>query len=175
VGIEPRQRPGHGNAGVNIWGNAFPAEELPHGGLVEVGGVPFHFPDADGLRADNIRCRGQRIALPCERADWLHVLAAAERRTEDGLAIEYADGAIRSQWLRISDFWPQTPPRFGEVLAFRTSVLLYPRHAQAGMAPALWHQRVPVAVPDGLIAVTLPDNPALHLFALTMADEGAVP
>lgn len=172
IGIEPSRRPGAG--GFNIWRNTFPAEELPAGGsMVIVGGVPFRFPPADGRRGDNIRCREQRIALPAGRLDWIYVLAAAERRTEDTLSVHYADGSRRQQWLRISDFWPETAPWFGEELAYRTSVLLYPGHAQLGMAPSIWRQRVPVAVPHGAVALVLPDNPAMHIFSLTLLDEQA--
>jgi hypothetical protein len=169
VGIEPTERPGNG--AFNIWHNTFPIEELPRPGSTPVvGGVRFRFPLADGVRPDNIRCRGQSIELPVDRADWLHFLAAAERRTEDELTVHYADGTARSQWLRVSDFWPETEPWFGELLAFRTSAMLYPNHVDARMPPSIWRQRVPVAVPDGVVAVTLPDNPAIHIFALTVDD-----
>jgi hypothetical protein len=140
------------------------------GSVTVVGGVPFRFPAADGVRPDNIRCRGQRIELPAAHADWLHLLAAAERRTEDVLTVHYADGATRPQWLRVSDFWPETAPRFGELLAFRTSAMLYPNHVDSRMPPAIWRQRVPVAVRDEIVAVTLPDNPAIHVFAMTTVD-----
>lgn len=169
VGIEPAMRPGAG--AFNIWSNTFPAEELPSTGTATVGGVPFRFPRADGRRPDNVRCRGQVVALPPGRADWLYLLAAAERRTEDHVTISYADGGRRSQWLRVSDFWPETAPRFGETLAFRTSVLLYPNHADARMAPAIWRQRVPVTVPGDVTSVILPDNPAVHVFAITVLNE----
>lgn len=174
VGIEPTARPGSG--AFNIWHNTFPLAELPPAGSVTVvGGVPFLFPAADGTRPDNVRCRGQRIALPVDRVDWLHLLAASERRTEDALSVHYADGTTRTQWLRVSDFWPETPPRFGELLAFRTSAMLYPNHVDSRMPPAIWRQRVPVSVRAGVVAVTLPDNPAIHVFALTTLDEGPVP
>lgn len=167
VGIEPGRRPGTG--AFNIWRNAFPAEDLPESGAeVEVGGVPFRFPPTGGGRPDNIRCRGQRIGLPWRSLDWLYVLAAAERRTEDAVTIRYADGAERRQWLRVSDFWPETAPRFGERLAFRTSSMLYPHHVDERMAPAIWRQRVPVTIPGDVVSVTLPDNPAMHVFALTL-------
>ncbi|TDV43183.1 hypothetical protein [Actinophytocola oryzae] len=166
VGIEPKERPGRG--AFNIWHNTFPIEELPRpGSITVVGGVSFRFPAADGTRPDNLRCRGQRIELPSSRVDWLHLLAAAERRTEDVVTVHYADGTTRPQWLRVSDFWPETPSRFGELPAFRTSAMLYPNHVDSRMPPVIWHQRVPVAVRDGVVAVTLPDNPAVHVFAMT--------
>ncbi|MFL6139299.1 MAG: hypothetical protein ACJ74O_16060 [Frankiaceae bacterium] len=173
VGIEPTRRPGR--AAFNVWSNAFPLEELPCGSVVRIGDVPFRMPPADGARPDNLRCRGQRIELPAGRADFLHVLAAAERRSEDPLTVHYADGTTRSHWLRVSDFWPETPPRFGEAPALRTSALLYPNHVDTRMSPAIWAERVPVAVPSGATAVTLPDNPAIHVLAMTVVaeDEGS--
>lgn len=161
--------------GFNIWGNSFPAEELPPpGGITWVAGTPFRFPltraghDQPG---DNLRCRGQRVDVPAGRWDWIHVLGAAERRTEDPLLAEYRDGRRRPLWLRLSDFWPETEPRFGEVLAFRCRGMHYPRHRQHTMTPAIWAQRVPLPNPDQVVALLLPDNPALHLFALTLQDE----
>lgn len=161
---------GLGGGGFNIWGNTFPAGELPPaGGTTVVHDVPFLFPVAG---VDNVRCRGQRVDVPPGRWDWVHVLGASERRTEDLLEVHYSDGSVRGQWLRMSDFWPQTEPRFGEVLAFRCRHMHYPRHVQRTMSPSIWAQRVPVTVPSDVVALVLPDNPALHVFALTLQAVG---
>lgn len=154
--------------GFNIWRNTFPAEDLPApGSAVTVAGVRFEFPPRETGAGDNIRCRGQLVAVPPGRYDWLYVLGAAERRTEDVVVLVYADGAERAEWLRMSDFWPETASRFGEAEAFRTAGLRYPRHTQAGHRPVIWQQRIPVTVPGELVAVRLPDNPAMHVFAVT--------
>jgi hypothetical protein len=158
--------------GFNIWANTFPAEQLPPPGTVtDVGGMPFRFPAGAVGQADNIRCRGQQVAVPPGRYDWLYLLAAGERRTEDVLTLRYADGRQRRQWLRVSDFWPETPARFGELLAFRCTGMHYPRHPQRNMSPAIWRTRVPVTDPGVVVGLTLPDNPALHVFALTAVAE----
>jgi hypothetical protein len=164
------------SGGFNIWANTFPAEQLPApGSTVPVGGVPFRFPGAPAGQPDNIRCRGQRIALPPGRYDWCYVLAAAERRTEDAVLLRYADGTAHRQWLRVSDFWPETPARFGELPAYRTDRMLYPRHAQHNMAAAIWRCRIPVSLPGTVVALDLPDNPAIHIFALTALGPAAPP
>ncbi|MFD4113528.1 hypothetical protein ACFWSJ_08755 [Streptomyces niveus] len=161
--------------GFNIWRNTFPAEDLPApGSAVEVTGVAFEFPARATGRGDNIRCRGQLLPLPGVRADWLYLLGAAERRTEDEVELHYADGAVRTAWLRMSDFWPETAAWFGEPEAFRGSGLRYPRHTQDGHRPAIWQQRIPVTVPGELTALRLPDNPAMHVFALTAVLEPGV-
>lgn len=151
----------------NVWSNTFPAEQLPPAGsIVEVGGVLFEFP-VDGERGDNIRCGGQLIGLPPGRYDWLYLLAAAERRTEDVLHLHYTDGSVDPEWLRVSDFWPQTADRFGALAAFRCTTMHYPRHVQHGVDPVIWRHRVPVPRHAELAAIRLPDNPAAHIFAIT--------
>jgi hypothetical protein len=171
VGIAASVHPTAG--GFNIWANTYPAEQLPPGGAtVSVGGVPFAFPLGRAGEADNVRCRGQRVALTPGEYDWVYLLAAAERRTEDTVALHYADGALRRQWLRVSDFWPETPARFGELAAYRPDRMLYPRHAQRNMPPVIWRCRIPVTVPGPLVALSLPDNPAIHVFAMTAVSEG---
>lgn len=151
----------------NIWCNTFPAEELPPDGLVEVGGIPFRLAGRTRGRPDNLRCGRQLLAVPPGRYDWIHVLAAAERRTEDLLLLHYATGAVDPEWIRISDFWPETPPRFDETPALRFSRMHYPRHVQHNMLPVIWNQRVPVPRQQDLAGIRLPDNPAIHLFAVT--------
>ena len=69
LGIEPGRRPAGG--GFNIWGNTFPAEQLPGPGeLISVGGFPFVFPPTGAGEPDNVRCRGHRIALTAAHPDW---------------------------------------------------------------------------------------------------------
>jgi hypothetical protein len=170
-GLQPPGTDGSGGYGFNIWSNTFPAEQLPApGSRVYVDGAPFAFPAA-APGGDNVRCRGQRVPVPAGRYDWIYTLGAAERRTEDEVELHYADGSIRRSWWRMSDFWPETPPRFGEPLAARTTGLRYPRHTQEAHSPAIWQQRIPVAVPDPLVAVVLPDNPAMHVFAVSLASD----
>jgi hypothetical protein len=153
----------------NIWSNTFPAEQLPApGGIVEVTGVPFRFPAGGPGRADNLRCSGQLLTVPPGRYDWIYALAAAERRTEDRVDLHYANGAVDAEWLRVSDFWPQTPAWFGEPLAYRCTRMHYPRHVETRMGPAIWRPRIPVTRPQELRALRLPDNPAMHVFALTL-------
>lgn len=151
----------------NVWGNSFPAAQLPvPGSRVQVGGVPFDFP-APGPDGDNVRCCGQLITVPPDRYDWLHLLAAAERRAEDSIALHFASGDVDFESLRVSDFWA-APARFGERRAFVTSDMHYPHHVQPRLSAMMWSQRVPVTRWQRLTAVRLPRNIAIHVFAATM-------
>lgn len=151
----------------NVWRNSFAAEYLPAGGsLVHVDGVPFQFPPVcEG--PDNVRCDGQFIRVPEGRYDWIHVLAASERRSEDTVQLNFADGSVDAEALRVSDFWA-APAWFGEVKAFESLVMHYPHHAQRGIPAVMWAQRVPVTRRAGLTGILLPRNVAVHVFALTL-------
>ncbi|HEY4019187.1 MAG TPA: hypothetical protein VGM75_10905 [Pseudonocardiaceae bacterium] len=154
-----------GEGALNVWGNSLPAHSLPTGEVL-VHDIPFLFSGA-GVAADNIRCGGQRLALASAATDWLHLLAASERRTEDVVQLHYADGACDPEWLRVSDFWP-AQPRFGELLAFRSTGMHYPHHWQSNLDGQIWLTRIPVPRRTPLASVQLPDNPAIHVFAMTL-------
>jgi hypothetical protein len=173
VGTSHRHRQSDG--AFNVWRNSFPAEELPAGSsLVRVAGVCYRFPSTSPGRPDNVVCAGQRIDVPPDRYDWVYVLACAERRAEDTVYLHYQSGAVDGEWLRVSDFWPGSGPRFGEVEAFRCDHMHFPRHVQARVQPVIWQQRVPVPRQEPLARLHLPDNIAIHLFAMTLVRSGPV-
>jgi hypothetical protein len=151
----------------NVWGNSFAADGLP-GGRVVVDAVPFVLPEPGSGAPDNVRCNGQYIPLPAQddRADWIYLLAAGERRVEDEIALHFTDGAVDFEPVRVSDFWA-APPAFGETLAFST-LMHYPIHTQFGVPATIWCQRVPVTRRAALAGLGLPENLALHIFAATV-------
>jgi hypothetical protein len=157
-------------AAFNIWSNSLPFEQLPitRDGHVDVGPVTFRLL-ADGQgNADNVRCAGQLVAVPPGHYDWIHLLAAAERRTEDAVLLHFTDASIDPERLRVSDFWPETEAWFGERDGIRFGALHYPRHVQPEMGPALWRERIPVTREGPLAAIRMPDNPAIHVFAMEL-------
>ena len=161
-----------GDAGFNVWENSFPAEELPDSlSIVEVAGVPFRFPPKEDGQLNTVVCCEQRLELPPDRYAWIYVLGASERRSEDPVWLHYQSGAIDAEWLRLSDFWPGRSARFGEVEAFRCKHMHYPRHVQPRVEPVIWRQRIPVTRQESLAAIHLPDNVAMHLFAVTAVKE----
>ena len=158
-----------GSGAFNVWGNSFAAEHLPPPGPVVVDGVRFDFPAAGTGEPDNVRCEGQLVDVPAGAYDWLYVLAAAERRAEDEVALHFEDGAVDFETLRISDFWA-AEAAFGERVAAESPVMHYPRHVQPNVPARLWIQRVPVTRRATLEAIRLPRNVAIHVFALTLRE-----
>ncbi|WP_285595770.1 hypothetical protein [Kineosporia sp. NBRC 101731] len=158
---------GTGAGEFNVWGNSFAAEYLPSGPeRVQVDGIPFDFPRV-GDGPDNIRCSGQAIRVPEGRYDWIHVLAASERRSEETVDLRFADGSVDAEPLRVSDFW-SAPAWFGEIKAFESLVMHYPHHVQRGVPAVMWAQRVPVTRRAALTSILLPRNVAVHIFAVTL-------
>ncbi|MEV6032864.1 hypothetical protein AB0L65_17030 [Nonomuraea sp. NPDC052116] len=165
IGITPAWSTKAGR--LNVWGNSLPAEELPGGEAIVVNDVPFQFPGTLPGEPDNVRCTGQFVPVPPGRYDWLYLLAAAERRTEDVMAFHFEDGAVDFEPLRVSDFW-HAPAVFGEDEAFATSVMHYPHHVQERVSGKIFCQRVPVTRRAVLLAVRFPDNVAVHVFAASL-------
>jgi len=157
------------DGGLNVWENSYPAEVLPPDRpIVEIEGIPFRLPPKESRQPDNVVCNGQMLDAPIDLYDWLYVLAAGERRTEDWVYLHCAGGSVDPEWLRISDFWPEAPARFGEKVAFRFPTLHYPRHIQQNLQPVMWRQRVPIARQEPLARIHLPENVAIHIFAATL-------
>jgi hypothetical protein len=160
----------------NVWGNSFAAEDLPDAGAtVTVGAVPFRMPPVGTSGPDNVRCAGQYVDVgaPEELVDWIHLLAAGERRVEDEIALHFADGTVDFEAVRVSDFWA-APPAFGEIRAFDT-LMHYPIHTQFGVPATIWSQRVPVTRRAALTGIGLPRHVALHIFAVTLQPAGPPP
>ncbi|MFJ4670416.1 hypothetical protein [Kitasatospora purpeofusca] len=150
---------------LNVWRNSLPAQDAPLELLVD--GVPLRTARLDGTGPDNVRCAGQRIEVPERRWDWLYLIGCGERRVRDVLTWHFSDGTVDRDHLALSDLW-EGRSDFGEELALRTDVIHYPHHVQERIGITLWCQRVPVTSRKPLTAMSLPRNPAVHLFALTL-------
>ncbi|MFJ1895330.1 MULTISPECIES: hypothetical protein [unclassified Streptomyces] len=164
VALTARQNLSDGR--LNVWGNSLQLETIPSGRL-SVDGVPFEGISRVSSEPDNIRCEAQYLQLPEGKAEWLHLLATAERRCEETVHIHYSSGAVDPEWIRVSDFWP-AQAHFGESLAAASPSMHYPHHHQDNLSGQLWAVRIPVTRREPVRALRLPDNPALHIFALTI-------
>jgi hypothetical protein len=64
---------------LNPWGNSFPAEELPFGSTLTLGGVPFRLPPKRPGEPDSFEALGQSIGLPgAPRAHGIALLCYGE-------------------------------------------------------------------------------------------------
>ncbi|MFD5141791.1 hypothetical protein [Streptomyces sp. NPDC058401] len=155
---------------LNVWRNSIPARPEPLETVVD--GVPLRSARLDGTAPDNVLCTGQRIEVPQRRWDWLYVIGCGERRVRDVITWHFADGSVDRDHLALSDLWEGRSDH-GEELALRTDVIHYPHHVQERIGITLWSQRVPITARKPLSALSLPENPAVHLFAMTLVGPSA--
>ncbi|MGC5033784.1 hypothetical protein [Micromonospora sp. DT229] len=167
IGVTGADRTAAG--GLNVWRNSLPAEQLPPAGTVTVDGIPFAFPGTGTGEPDNVRCAGQVVPVPPGRYDWIYLLATAERRVEDEVALHFTDGQVDFEPLRVSDFWAAVA-HFGETRAYATTSMHYPHHVQPRVTGLIWCQRVAVTRRAELRSLRLPTNPAVHVFAATLQE-----
>jgi PKD repeat protein len=166
-GISSHDNPGDGNFDGGGW--SYAAETLPEsvretGGPLVVDGVDFQVPDPTDGRLNNVEADGQTIPLPTGRFTDVAVLASAHNGDVDQPAVvTYADGSTSTVQLRFTD-WASSP-RFGETVA----VDMPHRHdanGDTGPRVFLWSQSIAVQDKD-LASITLPDDPRLHVFAIS--------
>lgn len=149
---------------LNIWRNSIPRIAK----LVSViDGVRLSTSAMTGKGFDNVVADGQTIDIAPRRYDWLYLIAAGERALEDELTFVHSGGFSSRGTIRISDLW-HGDSRFGEEVAHRSAMTHYPNHVQQGLSITLWAQRVAISDRRPVSAVTLPFNPALHIFAATL-------
>ena len=174
--------------GLDGMGTIFGAERLPASGTtIAYNGARFVFPDKSDGVPDNISCEGQDIPLPvgCYRA--LHILGMCDWRAfEEPLRLKAPDGTCTETRLGLSDASHYQGLQYGEREALTCPLVtpdsLIPHvflfgislsgagyemtetHIEAG----IWHQVISLEPSRPLVGIALPDNPSMHLFALTL-------
>jgi len=170
ISTEENAKDGNMDAPGKPNGASYPKDELPAAhSLLTLKSKPvmtFLFPDGQDGKLNNIACSGQTVHVPAASYVELWVLGAATygAQTSD-LELRYEDGS-ESEPLELSD-WCETPG-FGE----REAVIAKHRHGWKGeeeeKACGLWAQRVPLDAKRKLTALVLPQNPKMHVFALSL-------
>lgn len=146
--------------GLDGFGRAYPAEELDALGLPVPTGWGYG-------AADNVVCDGQRVDLAgtFEAVELRMLGAGAGGSLADQVLVERGDTGRFSLEIGLSDFLA-IRPRYGETLAAECSVLRERGHDIHGPRPRLWLAVARFGEPFQATTLTLPVNPAMHVFAL---------
>ncbi len=176
-------------------GRTYPAEMVP--AELSRGGVTFRMgPVADGAK-NAVACAGQTIALPQDAGDRLYLLASAN----ENVAAEFRVGEEK-QTLQIGDWSGYVGQWDNRLWAGEVPELTYEWHNPLDglvpgftrRAPIAWfasHLHHPregnefyrysylfqyaLAIPKGAASVTLPDDPRVRVFAMSVAKSGPAP
>lgn len=155
----------------NVWRNSWPADETSVISASD-GRVNLQTARFDGMRNDNVQCRGQFLSVPnTAQYDWLYLLCASERRSLSTFVFFFTDGYVWEQKVAVSDLWEGSPGH-GELLASRSATVHYPHHVQRNLGLTIWLQRVAIQPMLNLEYIQLPDNPGLHLFDARLVRRG---
>jgi hypothetical protein len=148
-------------------GWSYAAETVPAAGPAVLGGAPFVFPSsADGDR-NALTARGQSLQLPGLRARELRLLGAASSgAVETTATVTYTDGTTAELPLRFSDWASQPQP--GEALAVAAPYRYRAGTGREGPAVNIFARTLALDPDRTVGSLTLPDEPRLKLFALTL-------
>ncbi len=155
-------------------GATYPAEDLPPSNSpVECEGIVFRFPSKEDGQNNNIVLEGQRIAVPQDVFDGLYFLGVSlGGYLEDVIRFVFADGSKEEAFLGLSGWNKSHNLKYGERVGMLCSGYHFPsKHIytdRVGVDYGIWMQHIPICVTRPLVAVELPDNPGMHIFAMTL-------
>src|SRR5262245_15090523 len=110
---------------VNVWGNSFPAEEVPFGRAFELDGVEYRLPAKRAGNPDHVEALGQTIDLEREGSvDGMPLLGFGEMGAQP-LDIEVIGPAGGHRWRTTLPGWLVTPHAPGGTQSWRASHLHY--------------------------------------------------
>jgi Carbohydrate family 9 binding domain-like len=120
----------------------------------------------DGVK-NVIACNGQTLAVPKEKFFAIHMAATVTGGSERNLSVvlRYKDGTTETRTRVLRDI--ATPAGADDAVAFMTP---RQRHAELDQAGVLTVRHIifPVPVAKELVSVTLPSDPKVKLFAVTL-------
>ncbi|HPD13836.1 MAG TPA: hypothetical protein PLE19_02750 [Planctomycetota bacterium] len=153
-------------------GSSLIADLLPKkDALIEVPGHPavtFRFPDKDDRLRNNVLCDGQRLQLakPYEAFDAVWFLGACHDGARTALlTIDYEDGQAQGE-LRLADWLSK--PAAGEIDVLRLPAIHTADGKEEARECGLVAWRVPLDPRRKLMAITLPRERNMHVFAATL-------
>ena len=148
-------------------GWSYDAALLPGAGPVTWDGVTYQAPDPTGRTPNFVPARGQSLLLPAGDHAAVNLVATTYNGpVTAALTIGYADGTSAPATVTIADWC-------GTAAAGTTPVLAMPHRIRAGQGVdgppvSLFGARLPIAAGKQVRSITLPDDPRLLLYAVTL-------
>jgi hypothetical protein len=148
-------------------GWSYDADLLPAAGPVTWDGTTYQAPDPTGTAKNMVKARGQSLLLPAGDHTAIKLVATTHNGpVTAALTIGYADGTTSAVPVTIADWC-------GTASTGTTNVLAMPHRIKAGQGidgppVSLFGLSIPVADGKQVRSITLPNDPRLHLYALTL-------
>ena len=155
-------------------GWTYPAEDLPpSNSSIERNGIVFRFPSKEDGEDNNVVPEGQRISVLQDVYRGLWLLGVSDRGyLEDVIRFVYADARKEEAFLGLSGWNKSHNLKYGERVGILCSGYHFPtKHVytdRVGVDYGIWMQYIPIRVSHSLVAIELPENPGIHIFAMTL-------
>jgi len=149
-------------------GWSYDAGLLPAAGPVTWNGVTYQAPDPAGTAKNLVPARGQSLLLPVGAHEAVKLVATTHNGpVTAAVTLGYTDGTSAPATVTIADWCGTAAPG-------STTVLTMPHRIKAGQGVdgppvSLFAVSLPVAAGKQVRSVTLPDDPRLRLYAVTLA------
>lgn len=156
---------------LNAWGNSFPAEELPFGSVLTVGGVPFRLAAKAPGQPDSIEPLGQSLEIPDAPAAVGIALLCCGEMGDQQVSVRVLDNERQtvSHFVAIARgvMIPAGMDLGGE--GFAGSHLHYPGDYDLALAlPAAWRFEERWEKPSPVAHIELGINPLFHILGCTL-------
>jgi hypothetical protein len=157
-------------------GDSFSAQELAAdgatpGATLSVQGTTFAWPSAASGTPDNTEAQGQLISVGGSGS--LGFLASASGVNQSGtLTVNYTDGTSSTATLGVPNWCCENQGDFGATVALKTLGNNAPSgNRQNGVEYDVFFNQVALTPGKTVASVVLPDNPALHIFAMAASEQ----
>ncbi|MFF5294106.1 GH92 family glycosyl hydrolase [Paractinoplanes globisporus] len=157
------ESPAEGNFDGGGW--SFDAALLPAAGPVTWDGIAYDAPSPTGTSPNFVQANGQSLLLPSSGASSLHLIVTSHNGPVGGaLTLGYDDGSISQVPLTVADWC-------GGATAGTSVALAMDHRIKAGQGVdgppvSLFEATVPVGA--GVRSLTLPSEPRLYVYAMTL-------
>ena len=171
VGVTSESAPTPGN--FDSTGDSYSAEALATAGVtpgstVTANGLSFSWPTAGAGTPDNVAASGEEVTLGGQGSS-LAFLGSETGAVAAPVVVTYTDGTTSTGQLGFPN-WCCTPPTaYGAQVAITTDHRDTPTGpANYGISYQVFSNTVPLTAGKTVQSVTLPNQPAIHLFALSV-------
>jgi alpha-glucosidase (family GH31 glycosyl hydrolase) len=174
VAISPEANPTV--ADIDGGGSSFIAERLAAQGLrpgatVEHDGATFTWPDVGAGDPDNTLAQGQTIALSGQ-ATHLAFLGTGTGTANGPVTVHYADGSTSQAGVGFPNWCCADPTAYGAQTVATTLGKNTPTGpAFPTVAYRVFYNKIAITPGKDVVAVTLPQNAAMHVFAMALKTE----
>lgn len=164
-------------------GNTYSATAIAGAGFglyaeTTVGGVEYNMPDVQPGALDNVQCQGQTILVSdTPGATYIGFLGASTGSGATGasgyVTFTYTDGTTSTQLLGLTDWTMDngatTSPSYGNQVAAAMTYYNDEYGNPIAENNYLFTAMLPLTSGKTLDSITLPDNPDMHVFAVSLA------